>query len=79
MVTKENLDEGRLYPPLSKICDVSNKIAIKIAEYTYANKMASHYPEPEDKEQFITSQLYSTDYESFVPDVYDWPDVKGQL
>ena len=79
MVTKENLDEGRLYPPLGKIREVSTKIAIKIAEYTYANKMASHYPEPEDKEQFIISQLYSTEYESFVPDVYDWPDVKGQL
>jgi len=73
MVTKKDLDEGRIYPPLSQIREVSTRIAIKIAEYAYAHQMASHYPEPEDKSEFIRSQLYSTEYESFLPDLYDWP------
>lgn len=30
MVTEENLAEGRLYPPLSTIREVSFKIAIKV-------------------------------------------------
>lgn len=32
MVTEENLAEGRLYPPLSTIREVSFKIAVKVAD-----------------------------------------------
>uniref|UniRef100_A0A8C3PCN4 Malic enzyme n=1 Tax=Chrysemys picta bellii TaxID=8478 RepID=A0A8C3PCN4_CHRPI len=73
-VSKKHLEEGRLYPPLVTIRDVSLKIAVKIAEQAYSNKTASFYPEPEDKEAFIRSQVYSTDYDSFVVDSYVWPE-----
>ncbi|XP_075779935.1 NADP-dependent malic enzyme [Pelodiscus sinensis] len=72
-VSKKHLEEGRLYPPLVTIQDVSLKIAVKIAEQAYSNKTASFYPEPEDKEAFIRSQVYSTDYDNFVVDSYVWP------
>ncbi|XP_077161834.1 NADP-dependent malic enzyme [Paroedura picta] len=72
-VSKQNLEEGRLYPPLSTIHDVSLKIAVKIAEEAYRNNTATFYPEPEDKEAFIRSQVYSTDYENFLTDSYSWP------
>ncbi|XP_060092558.1 NADP-dependent malic enzyme [Heteronotia binoei] len=72
-VSKQNLEEGRLYPPLSVIQNVSLKIAVKIAEEAYRNNTASFYPEPEDKEAFIRSHLYNTDYESFLVDSYSWP------
>ncbi|KAL8186196.1 UNVERIFIED_CONTAM: NADP-dependent malic enzyme [Gekko kuhli] len=72
-VSKQNLEEGRLYPPLSMIQDVSLKIAVKIAEEAYSNNTATFYPEPEDKEAFIRSQVYSIDYESFLTDSYSWP------
>ena len=74
LVTKDDLEVGRVYPPLTKIREVSTKIAVKVAEYVYELKMASHYPEPSDKGEFIRSQLYETDYESFIPDTYDWPE-----
>ncbi|XP_059143485.1 NADP-dependent malic enzyme-like [Physella acuta] len=74
LVTDENLAEGRLYPPLSLIQDVSLKIATGLAEYVYANNMASAYPEPADKEAYIRSFLYDTDYECFEPETWDWPD-----
>lgn len=32
MVTEENLAEGRLYPPLSTIREVSFKIAVKVCD-----------------------------------------------
>ena len=32
MVTEENLAEGRLYPPLSNIREVSFKIAVKVKQ-----------------------------------------------
>ncbi|XP_039385819.1 NADP-dependent malic enzyme [Mauremys reevesii] len=73
-VSKKHLEEGRLYPPLVTIRDVSLKIAVKIAEQAYSNKTASFYPEPEDKEAFIRSQVYSTDYDNFVVDSYVWPE-----
>ncbi|EMP36634.1 NADP-dependent malic enzyme [Chelonia mydas] len=72
-VSKKHLEEGRLYPPLVTIRDVSLKIAVKIAEQAYSNKTASFYPEPEDKEAFIRSHVYSTDYDNFMVDSYVWP------
>ena len=72
-VTKENLDEGRVFPPLSKIRDVSTDIAVAIVELACKEKLASIYPEPENKREFVEAQLYKTDYDNFMPDFYDWP------
>ncbi|KAM4702303.1 NADP-dependent malic enzyme, mitochondrial isoform 1-T3 [Discoglossus pictus] len=72
-VTAENLAEGRLYPPLSTIREVSFKIAVKVVDYAYKNNLASWYPEPEDKESFVRSLIYSPDYDSFTIDSYQWP------
>ncbi|KAM6405027.1 NADP-dependent malic enzyme [Pluvialis apricaria] len=73
-VSEENLQEGRLYPPLVTIQHVSLKIAVRIAEEAYRNNTASTYPQPKDLEAFIRSQVYSTDYNSFVADSYTWPE-----
>ncbi|XP_042299243.1 NADP-dependent malic enzyme-like isoform X2 [Sceloporus undulatus] len=72
-VSKKHLEEGRLYPPLASIQEVSLKIAVKIVEEAYSKNTATFYPEPENKEAFIRSQIYSTDYESFLTDSYTWP------
>ena len=73
MVTEENLAEGRVYPPLHDIRQVSTQIAAHIVEYSYRNNMAAYYPEPENKIEFIKKHQYSTDYDSFVPITYPWP------
>ncbi|KAM8809744.1 NADP-dependent malic enzyme [Eudromia elegans] len=73
-VTEENLREGRLYPPLVTIRDVSLKIAVKIAEEAYRKGNASFYPQPSDLAAFVRSQVYSTDYNCFVADSYTWPE-----
>merc|ERR1719189_2305157 len=74
LVTEEDLQVGRMYPPLSKIKQVSFKIASKVAEEAYREGMASTYPEPEDKESFIRSMLYNYNYddESALPTSYSW-------
>merc|ERR1712223_250629 len=75
MVSDSDFAVGRMYPPLSEIRNCSVKIAKRIAEEAYADKTASTYPEPEDKEAFIRSQLYDYNYDgvSALPARYDWP------
>uniref|UniRef100_A0A665W383 Malic enzyme n=1 Tax=Echeneis naucrates TaxID=173247 RepID=A0A665W383_ECHNA len=77
-LTDKELEEGRLYPPLSNIREVSVQMAVKVMEYVYAKGMAFRYPEPVDKNNFIRATVWNTSYDSFLPDTYDWPDVKEQ-
>uniref|UniRef100_A0A8C2RDD8 Malic enzyme n=1 Tax=Capra hircus TaxID=9925 RepID=A0A8C2RDD8_CAPHI len=72
-VSDEHLEEGRLYPPLDTIRDVSLKIAEKIVKDAYQEKTATVYPEPPNKEAFVRSQMYSADYDQILPDCYPWP------
>ncbi|BFZ09944.1 hypothetical protein BsWGS_12983 [Bradybaena similaris] len=74
LVTDQHLKEGRVYPPLSEIQNVSMTIAVDLAEYVYQNGLASAYPEPADKKAYIQSFIYNTDYERFEPETWDWPD-----
>ncbi|XP_072272567.1 NAD-dependent malic enzyme, mitochondrial isoform X2 [Pyxicephalus adspersus] len=73
-LTPEELDQGRLYPPLSNIREVSLCIAVKVMEYVYRKGMAFQYPEPLDKDAYVRSKVWSTDYDSFLPDMYTWPE-----
>jgi malate dehydrogenase (oxaloacetate-decarboxylating)(NADP+) len=75
MVTEAHLEEGRVYPPLSSIRDVSTKLAAHIIEYAYQEGLATTYPEPDDKLEFVKQNQFNTDYESFIPVTYPWPGV----
>jgi len=74
LVTEEDISLGRMYPPLSKIKEVSIKIASKVVEEAYKEGMASTYPEPTDKEQFIRSKLYNSNYDltTDLPNTWTW-------
>lgn len=72
-LTDKELEEGRLYPPLSNIREVSIQMAVKVVEYVYAEGMAFRYPEPEDKNSFVRATLWDTSYDSLMPDTYTWP------
>lgn len=74
LVTEKDLAEGRLYPPLSSIREVSLKLAAKIMDYAYEHKMATLRPEPSDKEAHVRSISYRTDYDDFTADSYQWPE-----
>ncbi|XP_056680410.1 NAD-dependent malic enzyme, mitochondrial isoform X3 [Monodelphis domestica] len=73
-LTEEDISQGRLYPRLSSIQEVSTNIAVRVTNYLYANKMAFRYPEPEDKSSFVRSRMWKCNYDSLLPDVYEWPD-----
>uniref|UniRef100_A0A8C9VRD0 Malic enzyme n=1 Tax=Scleropages formosus TaxID=113540 RepID=A0A8C9VRD0_SCLFO len=72
-LTDEEMGQGRLYPPLSNIREVSIRIAVKVVEYVYASGMAFHYPEPLDKDCFVRASVWNTQYDSFLPEIYEWP------
>lgn len=78
-LTDEELAQGRLYPPLANIQEVSINIAIKVTEYLYANKMAFRYPEPEDKTKYIKERIWRSEYDSLLPDMYEWPESASRL
>ncbi|XP_037081887.1 NADP-dependent malic enzyme-like isoform X3 [Pollicipes pollicipes] len=77
MVSTEDLAQGRLYPPLSAIRDVSLKIAVQLAEHAYKTGTASLYPEPKDKEAFIRAQQYDFEYCSPLPATWSWEGVSN--
>jgi malate dehydrogenase (oxaloacetate-decarboxylating)(NADP+) len=75
LVSEDDIALGRMYPPLSKIRKCSVEIASRIAEKAYHDRIATVYPEPEDKTEFIKEHLYDYNYEgvSALPVTYNWP------
>lgn len=63
-VTKENMAEGRVYPPLDTIRKVSLTIAAKVARFLFQEGLATYKPEPPDLETFLATKQYSYDYEA---------------
>lgn len=61
-VTEQNLEEGRVYPPLSSIHEVSLNIATELATHFYATGVATVKPEPKDKKAFLESKQYDFSY-----------------
>lgn len=59
-MTASDLEQGRIYPALKDIREISVHVAIELVEYLYKAKLATFFPEPVDKEQFVRSQLFST-------------------
>jgi len=61
-VTEADLAEGRIYPALKNIREVSIQVAIELVKYLYDSKLATQHPQLSDVEAFVRSQLYSTHY-----------------
>lgn len=64
-VTKEDFEQGRIFPSLSRIRDVSLHIAITVAKVAYTRNLTS-MPEPENLPGFIRSKMYDPVYHSYV-------------
>lgn len=73
MVSEVHLEEGRLYPPLNTVREVSTKLAARIVTYAYEKGLATTYPEPANKEEFVREHQYLIDYGTFIPPTYPWP------
>ncbi len=56
--------QGRVYPPLTSIREVSVAIAIEVAEVAYKQGLAME-PRPDDLESYIKSIMYCPEYQRF--------------
>ncbi|MHC1745466.1 MAG: NAD-dependent malic enzyme [Syntrophobacteraceae bacterium] len=64
-VTEEDLAEGRIYPPLRKIREVSFSIAVAVAEAVFDQKLAGR-PRPDDIAAHVRSMMFEPGYPEYV-------------
>jgi malate dehydrogenase (oxaloacetate-decarboxylating)(NADP+) len=65
LVGKEDLDMGRIYPALSKIREVSLKIATAVADEVHREKLA-RVPRPANIEADIRGRMFVPEYRHYV-------------
>jgi malate dehydrogenase (oxaloacetate-decarboxylating)(NADP+) len=63
-VAESDLAEGRIYPSLARIREVSVKIAVATAKVAYHQGLAAQ-PMPADLEAHIRNQVYVPDYHTY--------------
>ena len=64
LIRESELAEGRVYPALNRIHEVSHAIAVAVAEEVYASQLASH-SRPEDLGGYIRSQMFKPEYPDY--------------
>jgi len=64
-VVETDLTQGRIYPPLTRIRDVSAVIATAVAEVAFKRELARK-PKPDDLLTYIKSQMYEPKYERYI-------------
>lgn len=65
LATEDDLTQGRLFPPLTHIREVSLAIATAVAEIAY-DRQLTRQRRPENLQSFIKAQMYEPDYASYV-------------
>jgi malate dehydrogenase (oxaloacetate-decarboxylating)(NADP+) len=63
-VSYADLAQGRVYPSLPKIREVSAAIAVKVAEVAYKRGLATR-PQPEDLTSAVKASMYYPEYQRF--------------
>jgi malate dehydrogenase (oxaloacetate-decarboxylating)(NADP+) len=61
LLREEELAEGRIYPSLKRINEVSLKIAVAVAGEVYASKLTD-LPRPANMTEFISSHMFKPEY-----------------
>ncbi|MBM9536473.1 NAD-dependent malic enzyme [Desulfobulbus alkaliphilus] len=64
-VLETDLAQGRIFPPLTRIREVSLKVAVAVAEVAYARGLASR-PRPDDLQAFIRDLTFEPQYQKYI-------------
>jgi len=65
MVSSEDLDMGRMYPPLKNIRAISLNIAVTVAEYVFDQGL-SQIPRPGNIYKMVSESIYQPEYKSYI-------------
>ena len=64
LVREDELAEGRVYPALKRIHEVSLAVAVAVAEEIYARHLTDR-PRPANLAEFIESQMFHPEYPTY--------------
>ena len=64
-VSADDLEQGRVFPPLARIREVAAGVAAAVAEVAYRRGLATK-PQPDDLPGYIKSLMYEPKYQSYV-------------
>jgi len=64
LVREDELAQGRVYPALTRIHEVSQAIAVAVAEEVYAAKLTNQ-PRPDDLAGYVRSQMFQPEYPDY--------------
>ena len=64
-VSADDLEQGRVFPPLTRIREVAAGVAAAVAEVAYRRGLATK-PQPDDLPGYIKSLMYEPKYQSYV-------------
>jgi malate dehydrogenase (oxaloacetate-decarboxylating)(NADP+) len=67
LVGEDDLAQGRIFPALERVREVSTAIAVAVAEVAFERGLAS-LPRPIDVEEKVRSLMYEPNYRSYVPE-----------
>jgi hypothetical protein len=62
MVTQEEIEEGRVFPNLGRIQQVSFQLAIDLAKYAYDNNLCDRKLFPKSIRDHLKMIIYNTNY-----------------
>lgn len=65
MLTSEDVELGRVLPPVSKVHDVAKQVALTVARTSYEYQIATALPKPTDLEAVIEATMHDPNYIQF--------------
>jgi len=78
-LTEDDIKEGRVFPPLTKIRETSLQIAVSVARVAYDHGIARVMPEPNSIEDLVRRAVYTPDYLSNIPMTFSYPEDHAEL
>eukprot|EP00927_Polykrikos_kofoidii_P012830 TRINITY_DN15564_c0_g1_i1.p1 TRINITY_DN15564_c0_g1~~TRINITY_DN15564_c0_g1_i1.p1 ORF type:complete len:1142 (-),score=177.17 TRINITY_DN15564_c0_g1_i1:55-3123(-) len=72
-VTDEELAQGKIYPAIANLREVSRNVAARTAEVAYAMGLATRSPKPDDLCAFVEQAMYVPSYANVEAEVEKFP------
>ncbi len=72
-MSEKELNEGRVFPNLNRIQEVSLQIAIDVGKFAMEKGLCHLHPTPESIADLVKSQVYEPVYTNAIKTNWTWP------